>query len=408
MNSTLSLLSRRWWLIPVLVIVTGGSGAVNLGSGGAFHPARSFVGGAAAVLLAVLSAAVLFAIDRWPLAVVANGALVGGYFAIGGENGPIFFTIVVAAFLVATRRPFREWWPLLLASGVLVWAGLLTRGLRWDEFNIGMWQSVGVAALISAAASIASAFRARDEAHRVERRRAATEEQLRMAQDLHDGVGHGLAVIAMQSGVALHVLDRDPAAARDALEAIRATSKEALDSLRAELSQMTGTATEGAPRSPRRGLAELDVLLDRVRGSGVRVLLVGDADGADGAGGAGGAGGVGGAGGADASGGLDAATSETAYAIIQEALTNVLRHSGASAVTVTLSSDGGVLTIAVDDDGSGGVVHDEGMGLRGMRERAAALGGLVEVGPTDTGFRVRAELPVRRPSGPSAGPAEAR
>lgn len=387
MNSTLSLLSRRWWLIPVLVIVTGGSGAVNLGSGDAFHPARSFVGGAAAVALALLSAAVLFAIDRWPLAVVANGALVGAYFAIGGENGPIFFTIVVAAFLVATRRRFREWWPLLLVSGVLVWAGLLTRGLRWDEFNIGMWQSVGVAALISAAASIASAFRARDEAHRVERRRAATEEQLRMAQDLHDGVGHGLAVIAMQSGVALHVLDRDPAAARDALEAIRTTSKEALDSLRAELSQMTGTATEDAPRSPRRGLAELDVLLDRVRGSGVRVTLVDDTD---------------------AAGDLDAATSETAYAIIQEALTNVLRHSGASTVTVTLSSDDGILTIAVDDDGSGGVVHDEGMGLRGMRERAAALGGRVEVGPTDTGFGVRAALPLRRPGGPSAAPSEGR
>ncbi|KRF16757.1 hypothetical protein ASG90_10960 [Nocardioides sp. Soil797] len=370
MKSTLSLLSRRWWLIPVLVIVTGGSLGVNLGDRGHFHSETGLASGITAVMISALSAGVLFAIDRWPLGVVANGVAVGAYFVVGGVNGPIFFTVVVAAFLVASRRPVREWWPLLVASGVLVWAGLLVRGLRWDEFDVGMWQSVGVGALIAAAASIASTFRAREEAHRVERRRAATEEQLRMAQDLHDGVGHGLAVIAMQSGVALHVLDRDPEAVRAALEAIRATSKEALDSLRAELSQMTGTAAEGAPRTPRRGLDELDALVDRVHGSGVRVDVVG------------------------AAGDVDATTSETAYAIIQEALTNVLRHAGARTVRVTFSSQVDALTVTIDDDGHGGVVHDEGMGLRGMRERAAALGGSVEAGPSATGFRVRAVLPV--------------
>ncbi|QIX28036.1 sensor histidine kinase [Nocardioides sp. JQ2195] len=369
MNSTLSLLSHRWWLIPVLVVVTGGSVGVNLGDAGDFHPARAFVGGAAAVVLAVLSAVVLFAIDRWPLGVVANGVSVGAYFAVGGENGPVFFTIVVAAFLVASRRRFREWWPLLLASGVLVWAGLVIRGVRWDELDIGIWQSVGVGALVSAAASIATAIRTREEAHRVERRRAATEEQLRMAQDLHDGVGHGLAVIAMQSGVALHVLERDPAAARDALEAIRTTSKEALDALRAELSQITGTAVESAPRTPRRGLDELDLLLDRVRAGGLHVEVVGSGD------------------------HVDASTSEAAYAIIQEALTNVLRHAGATAVTVALSSGHGAFVVAIDDDGRGGVVHDEGMGLRGMRERVGGLGGMLEAGPTDRGFRVRATFP---------------
>jgi signal transduction histidine kinase len=368
MNSMTSSIWRRWWLVPVLVIVTGGSAAVNLGSGDAFHPAREFTTSTVAVALAVLSAAVLFAIDRWPLALVANGALVGAYFAVGGNNGPIFFTVVVAAFLVSTRRSFREWFPLLLGSAVLVWAGLVIRGVRWDELGIGMWQSVGVGALVSAAASIGTAVRARSEAHAIDRRRAATEEQLRMAQDLHDGVGHGLAVIAMQAGVALHVLDKDPAGVRSALEAIRDTSRESLDALRSELSQMTGDA---APRSPRRGLADLGVLVDRVRTAGPEVSVTGSA------------------------GELPDDVDAAAYTIVQESLTNVLRHASASTVAVDLARTGESLTITVSDDGRGGVVHDEGMGLRGMRERATSLGGTLSAGPVQTGgFRVQAVLPV--------------
>src|SRR6185436_19086809 len=91
----------------------------------------------------------------------------------------------------------------------------------------------------------------------------------------HDGVGHGLAVIAMQAGVALHVLDRDPDAARRSLEAIRDTSTEALDALRAELSTLAGSGSgsgSGAvPRTPRRGLADLAGLAERVRATGLAV-----------------------------------------------------------------------------------------------------------------------------------------
>ncbi|KRF12937.1 sensor histidine kinase [Nocardioides sp. Soil796] len=367
MNSTLSVLWRRWWLVPVLVIVAGGSGAVNLGERGDFHPGSELAGGIAAVVLAVLSAAVLFLIDRWPSAVVANGLLVGVYFAVGGNNGPIFFTVVAAAFLVATRRRFRAWWPLVLGSGVLVWAGLLVRGLRWDEFDVGMWQSIGVGALVSAAASIATAVRTRDEARVIDRQRAATEEQLRMAQDLHDGVGHGLAVIAMQAGVALHVLEKDPAAVREALEAIRDTSRESLDALRSELSQLTGDA---APRAPRRGLAELSTLVERVQAAGPAVRVN------------------------DTAGDLPDDVDAAAYALVQESLTNVLRHADASTVSVALERSGDALEVSISDDGRGGVVHDEGMGLRGMRERVTALGGTFEAGPTDQGFRVHAVLPV--------------
>src|SRR3546814_3843002 len=110
MESMTWMLRRRWWLLPVLAILVAGSIAVNLGSGEAFHPLRELAGAAAAVVLATLAAAGLLAIDRWPAAaVVGLGALVGGYFTVGGENGPDLFNVLVAAFLLATREQIREW-----------------------------------------------------------------------------------------------------------------------------------------------------------------------------------------------------------------------------------------------------------------------------------------------------------
>src|SRR3546814_4837574 len=104
MESLTWFLRARLWLLRCLAVLFAGSIAVNLGSGEAFHPLRGLAGAAAAVVLSTLAAAGLLAIDRWPAAaVVGVGALVGGYFTVGGENGPILFTVVVAAFLLATQ-----------------------------------------------------------------------------------------------------------------------------------------------------------------------------------------------------------------------------------------------------------------------------------------------------------------
>jgi signal transduction histidine kinase len=187
-------------------------------------------------------------------------------------------------------------------------------------------------------------------------------------------------VIAMQAGVALHVLDRDPDAARRSLEAIRDTSTEALDALRAELSTLAGSGAGSGfgpgsgPRAPRRGLADLAGLTERVRATGlaVEVRRSGPA--------------------------VPAAVDEAAYAIVQEALTNVLRHAGARRVAVDIDAAEALRLTATDDgrgpspraDGAG-----EGMGLRGMRERAEALGGRCSAGPgADGGFAVAVELPL--------------
>jgi signal transduction histidine kinase len=195
-----------------------------------------------------------------------------------------------------------------------------------------------------------------------------------MAQDLHDGVGHGLAVIAMQAGAALHVLDSDPARARASLEAIRATSKESLDALRAELVEMSGgTVGATAPRRPAPGLDDVAGLVDRVRAAGLRVDVVGSA------------------------GTAPTRVGEAVHGVVQEALTNVLRHARASRATVSFDRAlDAVLVVTVTDDGQGAAaVGEPGMGLEGMRARVESVGGRLQAGPAEVGFRVRAELPLR-------------
>lgn len=327
------------------------------------------VAGVALAVLAVVPA-VLPALGgrRAAAALVFSGAMCGLYFAAGYHDGPIFLCLPTVTFVAATRTKVRDWLPGALAGAALMGTGLFLRWLWWsDEPHKSLWQAIGMLGTVLAAGAVATATRNRFEVRSERIERAATEERLRMAQDLHDGVGHGLAVIAMQAGAALHVLDRDPEKARASLEAIRATSKESLDALRSELAVMSGAAL----RRPAAGLAELPALLDRVRAAGLRVDVVGYP------------------------GEVTEAVGEVAYVVVQEALTNVLRHAGAGAVTVEWTRQGDLLVLAVRDDGRGGAVQDEGMGIGGMRTRVARLGGSLRVGPAaGGGFEVVAELPA--------------
>ena len=190
-----------------------------------------------------------------------------------------------------------------------------------------------------------------------------------MAADLHDGVGHGLALIAMQAGAALHVLDRDPAAVRANLEAIRDTSRESLDLLRGQLDRLAGDSA--APRTPTPGLADLAALVDRVRTSGLDVHLeITDHAVPD-------------------------RVARAVYAVVQEGLTNVLRHASASHADVSIEVVADDVVTTVTDDGHGLVTGaGEGRGIAGMRARVAELGGSLETGPGPTGFRLRAAIPA--------------
>ena len=366
------------WLVPLTVFV-----AVGTFFAGGGHDGFT-TGGWMSVGLAVLACLTLYP-NPWPAgSMVALRVVEGAYFALGFHDGPVFLPLLLGSNLVASRLGLRQWVPPAgLAAGLVV-VGLLVRtatsGAGWWQT---LWQTVGTVALMAAAATIGSLVRSRRQTQAEREHRAATEEKLRMARDLHDGVGHGLSVIAMQAGVALHVLDKDPAGARAALQAIRDTSTEALESLRAELSHLAGDA---ARRAPRRGLADLDQLVGRVRAAGLRVEVRGlDTVGRPGA-----------APRVPAGEGLPAAVDEAAYTIIQEALTNVLRHAEARTVEVRVArAAGGALLVCVADDGRGGAVQHEGMGLTGMRDRVGALGGTLSAGPAASGgFEVRAVLPL--------------
>lgn len=352
-----------------------------MGSLGVNHGVTEARSAAAGVLAALAGGAMLLAWFRGRTALVLGGAAVGGYFALGLANGPIFLALPLGVLVAAQRQRPRLLAPAAVAAVGFTAAGLVARavahGRPWPET---VWECITTSALCAGAA-VGGWWLADRRGMRVERaERAVSEEQLRMAQDLHDGVGHGLAVIAMQAGVALHVLERDPAAARAALEAIRDSSRESLDALRAELSRLSGGP---APRRAAPGLVDLDALLDRVRAGGLVVERRGDADGTT---------------------DLGERAGQAAYAVVQEALTNVLRHARATRATVTLERSGERLLVTVADDGAGAVHapprssgrQGGGMGLAGMHSRVEALGGSLVAGPDPRGpgFRVRASIPV--------------
>jgi signal transduction histidine kinase len=202
------------------------------------------------------------------------------------------------------------------------------------------------------------------------------EERLRIARDVHDVVGHAMVAINVQAGVAAHLIDRDPEQARAALRAIKAASGEALNDLRATIGVLRDPDA-AAPVEPAAGLRDLDELAARLRTAGVRVTLeIEDLD------------------------RVPAAVHAAGYRIVQEALTNVLRHAHASMVRVGVTEGEGAVHIEVVDDGAGAAADGggSGNGVRGMRERAAALSGTLESGPAaDGGWRVLARLPTRPP-----------
>jgi signal transduction histidine kinase len=210
-----------------------------------------------------------------------------------------------------------------------------------------------------------------------EGRRRLGEERLRIARDVHDVVAHALVAINVQAGVAAHLIDRDGEQARSALREIKAASGDALTDLRAALGVLRD---DDAPVGPATGLRDLDDLATALRAAGVRVdVHVGDVS------------------------GVPAGVEAAAYRIVQEALTNVLRHANATAARVSVSREDDALRVEVVDDGVGLGAADasdgSGNGVRGMRERAAALSGTLDSGPAENGgWRVRARLPTRAPA----------
>jgi signal transduction histidine kinase len=206
-----------------------------------------------------------------------------------------------------------------------------------------------------------------------ERARAIADERLHIAQELHDVVAHSMSVIAVQAGVGMHVADTDAAEAKKALENISTTSRSTLAELRRLLGVLRDDGS-GVNYVPAPGLGDLDKLAREVSDAGVpvEVSFEGSLD------------------------GVPPGVDFTGYRIVQEALTNVLKHAGPSTASVAVEHRPGALHIEVRDDGRGvnGRSPGTGHGLMGMRERVAVYGGTLDAGPVaGGGFKVAADLP---------------
>ncbi|TDD65825.1 sensor histidine kinase [Actinomadura rubrisoli] len=325
---------------------------------------------------------------------VATGLVTGLYFLRGYTYGPAPFAAGVAMLAAVTAGHRLLAWAgtgaaLAAFFGITAVIGipLERRGeagrlfpveeptLPGTAFVLGWALVVLVTAelLRMRAQKAAEAARTRAE----EERRQASEERLRMARELHDVLAHNISMINVQAGVALHLMDDDPEQARTALAAIKEASKEALTEMRGVIGALRAQG-ESAPRSPTAGLARLEDLLARARSAGLQVEaeITGDRR------------------------PLHAGTDLAAFRIVQESLTNVTRHAGSGPVTarVRIAYGEHEIEVRVEDDGRGVPLLDDhpgGSGIRGMRERAAALGGTFAAGPrTGGGFQVRATLPL--------------
>ncbi|MEU5993705.1 histidine kinase [Spirillospora sp. NPDC047418] len=352
---------------------------------------------------------------RAPVAVLVVAVVVPPlYYPMGYPDGPVAAVLWVALFNAAVECRL----VVSLGAVIVVNAGFLAvsfarggdggdpdaitdaRGVA--SLSLGLLVTVALGQYVRSRRDRAEAAERRAaEAERdreAEARRRAVAERLRIARELHDVLAHQMSLINVQAGAALHRRD-DAERAYAALEAIKAASKETLRELRGvlgvlrQVDECDGAAEPGTEPGAELGgpvapsLARVGELLDRAAGAGLAVRRAGDLP----------------APGAAGTGALEAVAAPVGaagYRIVQEALTNAVRHSGAAVVTVEVRCLPGEVRVLVEDDGSGpgpgrGGAVVEGNGLRGMRERAAAVGGELTAGPGPAGgFRVAARLPL--------------
>jgi signal transduction histidine kinase len=321
-----------------------------------------------------VTAALVLAVRRMrPAAMFAVAAgCTAAYVLLGYAYGPILAVFMIAVYTLARHVPPATAGPYALAALLALLPHLLVR-----DRGLGLSGALPVSAWVVVPFALGYAMRLRRDAEvraRAEAiRRSADEERFRVAQEVHDIVGHGLAAIKMQADVALHVLGKKPAQAEVALEAISRTSSEALEELRATLSVIRRTGDGAAPGSGP-SVTRLDDLRQRMAEAGVQVRL--DVSGR-------------------AAPRLPAAIELTGYRIVQESLTNVLRHSGARRATVRIRHEPGSIRIAVSNPVGEAPRGGDGSGIAGMRDRVLDLGGEFTAGlvPPDT-FEVRARLPT--------------
>jgi len=328
------------------------------------------------VLAVMLSVVPLIWRRRAPLAVLVATEIGAGVYNLTGHAGPsqpIWYGAVIALFTLAAQGPR---WQRLGALVFIAWGALLVTGsLATAARGTLIWLTAYALGRAWAGRG-AQAEALRERARRLERDRewAAERERARIAREMHDVLGHGVAVMIAQAEAGPVFIGRDDARVEASFEAITVAGRDAMAQVRRILG-LLAPADRPAPPAPT--LAGLPALVSHIAATGVEVRLTDDVP----------------------AGSVSPSVEEAAYRIVQEALTNVLKHACGPgrppAVTVELFGEGELLVVRVTDDGPGGDPAGGGHGLAGIRARAAAQGGEAEAGPREdgTGFRVTARLP---------------
>jgi signal transduction histidine kinase len=381
------LRANPWWFDSALALAAAGLSTAIFVFDPAFRglPRGRFVLGCGLVLLHTVP---LAARRRFPLAVLATSVASGlAFAALDLSPDLLWMTFLVAVYSVAA---YGSRW-VSLAGLVVAEVGSVANQLTPGRFQA---PTVISNALLIAAVWLLGHFvgvrrvyvgqleertaeleQAREELAR----RAVTEERLRLARELHDVVAHAMSVIAVQSGVGAHIANTQPEEAAKALVAIEATSRGALEELRRLLGVLRQEHEPQGDLAPVPGLADLDSLLAEVSKAGLAVKLRVNGTRPP----------------------VPAGVDLSAYRIVQEALTNVVKHAGPAHAQVTIGYRDQDVTVEVTDDGQGAVTSGSdgqagsGHGLIGMRERVQAFGGDLQTGPRPGGgFRVAARLPL--------------
>ncbi|MCD4535364.1 sensor histidine kinase [Nocardioides sp. cx-169] len=376
-------------LLAAFVTVMQVQGTVVRNDGEPVLRSLSDLGGLGYVLL-VASGVALVVRRRWPVPVFVGTALASlGYYVLDFPDGPGWLALFVATYTLTERGDGSR--SLVLAgvgATVLapVWlvaaADVEPRAtIGWVFFRIGaLGMSAALGESVRSRRVIAAEALERaelaEQTREEEARARVGEERLRIARDVHDTVAHAIAVINVQAGVTAYVLDRRPEQARATLEAIERTSSSALEEMRTIL----GVLREDGGRTPQPGLEQLGDLAARARDAGLDVAVHTAASALE----------------------VPSAVGGAVYRIVQESITNVIRHVGPTRVSVEVAFDADGVAVRVSDEGPmeeravsrAGAASVPGRGLVGMRERCQLLGGDLTASRTTTGFEVAAWLPL--------------
>jgi signal transduction histidine kinase len=338
-------------------------------------------GDAIAVVLALLVTLPLVVIDRFPrgVALLSYGAVVLS--AALGYTVAVTSLVVLVAVGVGVAETSRRDGIMLTILGQLVLVALAyitPGGVHWLFLTVNAL-IVGMAAALGAvirghrelAKTLAERAEELDALREARAREAVAQERLRIARDVHDVVGHALAAMTLHVRLAQRSLERDPAACAQSLAEIAELSSGALAQTRTAVGEIRAVDDTAVLRQPT--LSDLGELVDRLRAPDLEIVLDERWEG-------------------PAPAGVETA----AFRIVQESLSNVLRHARPARVRILVDRGDGELRVEVHDDGRGtNGPWQAGNGLRGMRERAESLGGAVEAGPApDGGWRVVASLPT--------------